>query len=276
MYIKGLDRCLALLVSARSIFAVLCFCCSLLKVLRFHWALAMLLLHMTHLWDRTGGINPVSSEQRTRKYTLLSCEWYFFQPGAMTPNVYPWKGQYSTDIRILTILNCVTWLLSCVWLFATLWTVVCQAPLSLEFSRQNYWSGLPFPSARDVLNPGIKPESSVSPALASGFSTTDPPGTLYLFCVWYNILFKLIIVFHLMSLRNVFFNFYLKKTSFDSEVITEKKKKKKKEAKENLSWIIELHPISWQYALQKEQKTKRRWWPKKNFLSWFWKGRWLS
>ena len=141
MYIKGLDRCLALLVSARSIFAVLCFCCSLLKVLRFHWALAMLLLHMTHLWDRTGGINPVSSEQRTRKYTLLSCEWYFFQPGAMTPNVYPWKGQYSTDIRILTILNCVTWLLSCVWLFATLWTVVCQAPLSLEFSRQEFWHG---------------------------------------------------------------------------------------------------------------------------------------
>ena len=41
-----------------------------------------------------------------------------------------------------------------------------------------------------------------------------------------------------MSLRNVFFNFYLKKTSFDSEVITEKKKKKKKEAKENLPGLL--------------------------------------
>ena len=127
-------------------------------------------------------------------------------------------------------------MLSYVWLFATPWTVVCQAPLSLEFSRQNYWSGLPFPSPRDVPNPGIKPEPSVSPALASGFSTTDPPGTLYLFCVWYNILFKLIIVFHLMSLRNVLFNFYLKKASFDSEVITEKKKKKRSKRKPLLDY----------------------------------------
>ena len=47
----------------------------------------------------------------------------------------------------------------CVWLFATSWTAALQAPLSLEFSRQEYWSGLPFPSPGDLSNPGIKPES---------------------------------------------------------------------------------------------------------------------
>ena len=53
-------------------------------------------------------------------------------------------------------------LLSHVRLFATPWTVAHQAPPSLEFSRQEYWSGLPFPSPRDLPNPGIK---HPSPAL---------------------------------------------------------------------------------------------------------------
>ena len=57
--------------------------------------------------------------------------------------------------------------------FATLWTVACQSPLSLEFSRQEYWSGLPFPIPGDLPDPGIK---SMSPALAGGFFTTEPPG----------------------------------------------------------------------------------------------------
>ena len=47
----------------------------------------------------------------------------------------------------------------------TLWTVARQAPLSMGFSRQEYWSGLPFPSPADLPNPGIKPISPVSPAL---------------------------------------------------------------------------------------------------------------
>ena len=54
-------------------------------------------------------------------------------------------------------------LLSCVCLFPTPWTVAHQAPLSIEFSRPEYWSGLPFPSPRDPLDPGIKPGSPVSP-----------------------------------------------------------------------------------------------------------------
>ena len=54
-------------------------------------------------------------------------------------------------------------------LCATPWTVALQAPLSMGFSRQEYWSGLPFPSPGDLPNPGIKPASPVSPALAGGF-----------------------------------------------------------------------------------------------------------
>ena len=58
---------------------------------------------------------------------------------------------------------------SSVQLFATLWTAALQAPLSMGFSRQAYWSGLPFPSPGDLPDPGIKPTSLISPALAGGF-----------------------------------------------------------------------------------------------------------
>ena len=66
--------------------------------------------------------------------------------------------------------------LSHVWLFVTPWIVDCQAPLSLGFPRQEYWSGLPFPSPGNLPDPGIKPMSFVSPALACGLFTTEPPG----------------------------------------------------------------------------------------------------
>ena len=68
-----------------------------------------------------------------------------------------------------------TWFLSCVLLFATLWTVAYQAPLSMKFSRQEYWGGLPFPPPGDLPNPGIKPDS---PVLAGRFFTTAPGGKL--------------------------------------------------------------------------------------------------
>ena len=56
------------------------------------------------------------------------------------------------------------------------WTLACQAPLPMEFSRQEHWSGVPFPTPRDLPDPGIEPTSLVSPALAGGFFTTGPPG----------------------------------------------------------------------------------------------------
>ena len=55
----------------------------------------------------------------------------------------------------------------------TPWTVACQAPLSVGFSRQDYWSGLPCPSPGDLPDPGMEFTSLASPALARGFFTTD-------------------------------------------------------------------------------------------------------
>ena len=58
-------------------------------------------------------------------------------------------------------------------LFVTLWTTAHQSPLSMEFSRQEYWSGLPFPPPGDLPDPGIELMSLVSPAWAGGFFTTS-------------------------------------------------------------------------------------------------------
>ena len=58
-------------------------------------------------------------------------------------------------------------------LCATLWTVACQAPLPMGFSRQEYWSGLPCPPPGDLPNPGIEPASLMSPALAGRFLSTS-------------------------------------------------------------------------------------------------------
>ena len=56
--------------------------------------------------------------------------------------------------------------------FVTPWTVACQAPLSTGFFRQEYWGGLPLPPSGDLLDPGVKPGSLPSPALAGGSFTT--------------------------------------------------------------------------------------------------------
>ena len=61
-------------------------------------------------------------------------------------------------------------------LFETPWTVAHQVPLSMEFSRQEYWSELLFPPPGDLRDPGIEPVSPTSPALAGRFFTTEPPG----------------------------------------------------------------------------------------------------
>ena len=65
-----------------------------------------------------------------------------------------------------------------VQLFVIPWTVALQAPLSMEFSWQEYRSGLPFPPSGDLPNLGIKPMSLASPALAGRFFTTVLPGKL--------------------------------------------------------------------------------------------------
>ena len=77
---------------------------------------------------------------------------------------------------LLVFIVIVVQLLSHVQLFVTPWTVACQAPLSMGFSRQGYWSRLPFPSPGDLPDLGIKPLSLGSPALASRFFTVESAG----------------------------------------------------------------------------------------------------
>ena len=71
-------------------------------------------------------------------------------------------------------------MLSCVQLSVTPWIIVCQAPLSMGFPRQEYWSREPYPSPVYVLNPEIKPRS---PALQAGSLPPEPPAQLYKACV---------------------------------------------------------------------------------------------
>ena len=64
--------------------------------------------------------------------------------------------------------------------FGIAWTVTCQAPLYMGFSRQEYWSGLPFPTPADLPDSGIESVSPGSPALAGEFFTTEPSGKPFL------------------------------------------------------------------------------------------------
>ena len=87
-----------------------------------------------------------------------------------------WKSVDSAWTRETLVASSMLLLLSCQVVsdsLATPWTIVCQAPLSMEFPRQKYWSGEPFPSPGDLLDPEIKPKT---PALTGGFFTTESPG----------------------------------------------------------------------------------------------------
>ena len=81
-------------------------------------------------------------------------------------------GRSSVTARVRPV-NKVVWVcVCCVRLFATPWTVAHQAPLSMEFSRQEYWSGLPSLSPGDLPEPGIEPRS---PALQAESLPSEPP-----------------------------------------------------------------------------------------------------
>ena len=94
--------------------------------------------------------------------------------------VYTYNGILFSLQKKVILSDAITWMvlehvsevksLSCVRLFATPWTVAHQAPLCMGFSRQEHWSGLPFPSPGDLPDPGIEPSSF---ALAGRFFTTS-------------------------------------------------------------------------------------------------------
>ena len=76
------------------------------------------------------------------------------------------KESQTVKLTIFPTSVCVC-VLGCVGPFVTPGTVARQAPLSMGFFRQEYWSGLPFPAPGDLSNPGVKPTPLVSPALAA-------------------------------------------------------------------------------------------------------------
>ena len=96
--------------------------------------------------------------------------------------LFPYVNFHLSCVHLTSL--CV---LSHIQLFATPWTVVYQAPLSMEFSKQEYWSGLPCSAPGHRPDPGPEPVSLASPTLAGGFFTTATPGKLtldfYLFVI---------------------------------------------------------------------------------------------
>ena len=102
---------------------------------------------------------------RGKKWNLYDSQWQTTSsvvgPGSSFKSLP--KAKWKVKVKSL----------SRVWLFATPWTVAHKAPPSMGFSRQEYWSGLPFPSPGDLPYPGIEPRS---PALQADALTSEPPG----------------------------------------------------------------------------------------------------
>ena len=113
--------------------------------------------------EEFGGRNNTEEESLAQGGTLKSCSLF----GGGGRDEQNGKG---THVRARSV--------SRVRLSATLWTAAHQAPLSMGFSRQELWSGLPLPPPGDFPHPGIKPVSLTSPALAGKFFTTSATGEL--------------------------------------------------------------------------------------------------
>ena len=123
----------------------------------------------------TGQIPLVNQGISGPQWTLLKC--------LITSPVQNVRRILNKDEAYIQFCVCVcthvcTWSLICVCLFATTWTVARQAPLSMGFSSQEYWRGLPFPPPGDLPDPGIKPASPVSPALQVDSLPAEPLGKL--------------------------------------------------------------------------------------------------
>ena len=129
----------------------------------------------TRVWT-LGREDPLEKEMATHS-TILARE---------IPKVYAFKPTFKRSTRTLdpVLYNKWKWKWSRVRLFAIPWTVAYQAPLSMGFSRQEYWSGLPFPSPGDLPDPGIEPGS---PALQADALSSEPPTRYAYACVYIHI-----------------------------------------------------------------------------------------
>ena len=133
-------------------------------------------------WLATVGIHPLEHSENHGSWSLTYKKWGTKKRFCVQkPTGPPWFQLhviiYLSKLVQYTVprinLNIKVLLLSHVLLFATLWTVARQTPLSMEFSRQEYWSRLPFSSSGDLPYPGIKPGSS---ALQADSVPSEPPG----------------------------------------------------------------------------------------------------
>ena len=114
--------------------------------------------------QKHSGLNLFNLQQ------ILTCSGLssMFRTQGRFAHLLPCAGSVSSVSQNVNIVKP-----SCVRLFATLWTIAHQAPLFIGFSRQEHWSEWACPPPGDLPDPGIKPESPTSPALAGGFFTTD-------------------------------------------------------------------------------------------------------
>ena len=116
-------------------------------------------MHWRRTWQPTPVFLPGESQGQG---SLVGCRLYGHTESDTT------EGTWHAYMHVC-VLNCFSHVRLC----ATIWTAAHQAPLSMGFSRQEYWSGLSCPSPRDLADPGIKPVSLTSPALAGRFFTTS-------------------------------------------------------------------------------------------------------
>ena len=148
----------------------------------------------------TVGLHPTSPPKKITKHlTVLCCVkfkrgkfWKELLPGVRRIWFHPHRSSRPSSLTLAEVHVCM---LSYVRLFATPWTVAHQAPLSMEFSRQQYWSGLPFPTPGDLPDPGIKLACPPSPTLPVVFLPLHHLGSLgkslnlaglsFLICKWW-------------------------------------------------------------------------------------------
>ena len=111
---------------------------------------------------------PCAIQHKLLLICFIHSSFYFLMP---TPTL-PLSLSFSplTTASLFSMCHAVPSHFSHVWLLVTLWTVACQAPLSMGFSKQEYWSGLSCPPPGDIPDPGIKATSS---AMAGRFCTTS-------------------------------------------------------------------------------------------------------
>ena len=141
---------------------------------RIYWVPFYLLPEAPCYWEHGARYTGLGGDLNTLYHGLLvpslifTC---FIHPGPHSFLLVIWSV-FSHTYTSVRAFWCVLSCFSCVWLFVSLWAIACQASLSLQFSRQESWRGLPCPSSGDLPDPGIEPVSLKPAALAGKFFTT--------------------------------------------------------------------------------------------------------